>query len=93
MRPSVGAVLRRGWNELLEYEPVTGFNPSMPRDKIQIALNVLIGLIIVSGALTLAYRYYYYGGADEIAKFLCDDRAVATGKYGECMRHYQQPSK
>jgi hypothetical protein len=81
------------WNESLEYTQVTGFNPIMPRDKTQIALSVLIGLIIVSGAVTLAYRYYYYDGADEREKFLCDDKAVAMGKYGECVRHYKQPSR
>jgi len=39
----------------------------MPRDKTRIALNALIGLIIVTAVSTLAYRYYYYGGADERA--------------------------
>jgi len=65
----------------------------MPRDKTRIALNALIGLIIVTAVSTLAYRYYYYGGADEITKFLCEDFPVVTGKYGECMKHYKQPSR
>ena len=64
----------------------------MPRDKTKIALNVLIGLIILSGASTLVYRQYYFGAADPIAKVLCEDYAVVTGAYGECMRHYKQPS-
>lgn len=65
----------------------------MPRDKTRIALNALIGLIIVTAVSTLAYRYYYYGGADEITKFLCEDFPVVTDKYGECMKHYKQPSR
>jgi hypothetical protein len=52
----------------------------MPRDKTRIALNALIGLIIVTAVSTLAYRYYYYGGDDEITKFLCEDFPVVTGK-------------
>jgi hypothetical protein len=56
-------------------------------------LNALIGLIIVTAVSTLAYRYYYYGDADEITKFLCEAFPVVTDKYGECMKHYKQPSR
>jgi hypothetical protein len=63
----------------------------MPRDKTTIALDVLMGLIAVIGVSALAYRFYYYGGANEIAKFLCGERPMITGKYGDCLRHYGEP--
>ena len=63
----------------------------MPRDKTGIALNVLTGLIVVISVGMLAYHFYYYGGANEIAKFLCEQRAMITGKYGACLRHYGEP--
>jgi uncharacterized membrane protein len=63
----------------------------MPRDKTRIALNVLMGLIAVISAIVLVYRVYYHGGANEIAKFLCGERAMITGKYGDCLRHYGEP--
>lgn len=63
----------------------------MPRDKTGIALIVLIGLVAVISVGTLAYRLYYHGGANEIAKFLCGERPMITGKYGECLRHYGEP--
>ncbi|MEA2819679.1 MAG: hypothetical protein QOJ86_1683 [Bradyrhizobium sp.] len=63
----------------------------MPRDKTSIALNVLMGLIAVISVSALAYRLYYHGGANEIAKFLCGERPMITGKYGDCLRHYGEP--
>jgi uncharacterized membrane protein len=63
----------------------------MPRDKTRIGLNVLMGLIAVISATVLAYRVYYHGGANEIAKFLCGERAMITGRYGDCLRHYGEP--
>jgi uncharacterized membrane protein len=63
----------------------------MPRNKTGIALNVLMGLIALISASALAYRLYYHGGANEIAKFLCGERAMITGKYGDCLRHYGEP--
>jgi hypothetical protein len=63
----------------------------MARDKTRIALNVLIGLIVVTSVSALAYRVYYHGGANEIAKFLCGERPMITGKYGDCLRHYGEP--
>jgi uncharacterized membrane protein len=63
----------------------------MPRDKTRIALNVLIGLIAVISVSALAYRFYCHGGANEIAKFLCGERPMITGKYGDCLRHYGEP--
>jgi hypothetical protein len=62
----------------------------MPRDKFNIALIVLVALIVVTGAATFAYRHYYYGDADPIAKFLCEDFGVASGTYDRCMKHYKQ---
>jgi hypothetical protein len=62
----------------------------MPVDKSSIALNILIGLILVLAAGTFAYRHFFYGDADPIAKFLCGDSSVATGKYDACMEHYKQ---
>ncbi|HEU0083338.1 MAG TPA: hypothetical protein VFQ87_10755 [Bradyrhizobium sp.] len=50
-----------------------------------------MGLIAVIGVSALAYRFYYYGGASEIAKFLCGERPMITGKYGDCLRHYGEP--
>jgi hypothetical protein len=50
----------------------------MPRDKTRIALNILIGVIIITSVSTLAYAYYYYGAADPIAKILCEDFPVVT---------------
>jgi uncharacterized membrane protein len=63
----------------------------MPRDKTRIALNVLIGLIAVVSVSALAYRFYYHGGANEIAKFLCGELPTITGTYGDCLGHYGQP--
>jgi uncharacterized membrane protein len=63
----------------------------MPRDKTRIALNVLVGLIAIISVSALAYRFYYHGGANEIAKFLCGERPMITGKYGDCLRHYGEP--
>jgi hypothetical protein len=63
----------------------------MRSDKTRIALNVLMGLIVVISASALAYRLYYHGGANEIAKFLCAERPMITGKYGDCLRHYGEP--
>jgi uncharacterized membrane protein len=63
----------------------------MSRDKTGIALNVLMGLIAIISVSALAYRFYYPGGANEIAKFLCGERAMITGKYGDCLRHYGEP--
>jgi hypothetical protein len=62
----------------------------MPRDKFNIALIILVGLVVVAGAATVAYRYYFYGDADPIAKFLCEDFGVANGAYDRCMKHYKQ---
>jgi hypothetical protein len=42
----------------------------MPRDNTRIALNVLMGLIVAISMSALAYRIYYHGGANKIAKFL-----------------------
>jgi|tagenome__1003787_1003787.scaffolds.fasta_scaffold20562195_1 hypothetical protein len=63
----------------------------MRRDRTSIALNVLIGLIAIISMSALAYRFYYHGGANEIAKFLCGERPMITGKYGDCLRHYGEP--
>ena len=63
----------------------------MSRDKTRAALNVLMALIFVISAIVLAYRFYYHGGANEIAKFLCGERPMITGKYGDCLRHYGEP--
>jgi hypothetical protein len=62
----------------------------MPRNKINIAVVVWVGCIILAGLGTFAYRHYYYGGADPIAKFLCEDFPVVMGKYDQCMTHYKQ---
>src|SRR3977135_2185080 len=67
------------------------YRERMSRDKTRIALNVLMGLIAVVSASALAYRFYYHGEANEIAKFLCGERPMITGKYGDCLRHYRQP--
>jgi uncharacterized membrane protein len=56
----------------------------MPRDRTSIALNVLMGLIAVISMSALAYRLYYHGGVNEIAKFLRGERPMITGKYGDC---------
>jgi hypothetical protein len=62
----------------------------MLRDKFNIAMLVLSGAIIVAGIATFGYSHYFYGGADPIAKFLCEDFPVVTGKYDRCMTHYKQ---
>jgi hypothetical protein len=63
----------------------------MPRDKMDIALNVPIALIVLTGAISLVYRHYKYSDADAIAKFLCADFPLVTGRYDRCMKHYKQP--
>jgi hypothetical protein len=60
----------------------------MERDHSKPIAIFFCAVAIVVGITTFGYREYLQRNSDWITRTLCEDRPVATGKYGKCLAHY-----
>jgi hypothetical protein len=51
-------------------------------------IAIFCAVVIAIGITTVSYREYLQRNSDWITRTLCEDRPVATGKYGKCLAHY-----